>query len=116
MQFMPDVYVPCDVCHGARFTRETLQVHFKGLSIADVLDTTVEAGLELFTNFPSICNKLKLLSEVGLGYIRIGQPATTLSGGEAQRVKWLRNYPAGLPAGRSMSWMNHQSGCISRCP
>ena len=87
MQFMPDVYVPCDVCHGARFNRETLQVHFKGLSIADVLDTTVEAGLELFTNFPSICNKLKLLSEVGLGYIRIGQPATTLSGGEAQRVK-----------------------------
>ncbi len=87
MQFMPDVYVPCDVCHGARFNRETLQVHFKGLSIADVLDTTVEAGLEIFTNFPSICNKLKLLQEVGLGYIRIGQPATTLSGGEAQRVK-----------------------------
>lgn len=87
MQFMPDVYVPCDVCHGARFNRETLQVHFKGLSIADVLDTTVEAGLELFCNFPSICNKLKLLQEVGLGYIRIGQPATTLSGGEAQRVK-----------------------------
>jgi excinuclease ABC subunit A len=87
MQFMPDVYVPCDVCHGARFNRETLQVHFKGLSIADILDTTVEAGLELFTNFPSICNKLKLLQEVGLGYIRIGQPATTLSGGEAQRVK-----------------------------
>lgn len=87
MQFMPDVYVPCDVCHGARFNRETLQVHFKGLSIADVLDTTVEAGLEMFTNFPSICNKLKLLQEVGLGYIRIGQPATTLSGGEAQRVK-----------------------------
>jgi excinuclease ABC subunit A len=87
MQFMPDVYVPCDVCHGARFNRETLQVHFKGLSIADVLDATVEAGLELFTNFPSICNKLKLLQEVGLGYIRIGQPATTLSGGEAQRVK-----------------------------
>lgn len=87
MQFMPDVYVPCDVCHGARFNRETLQVHFKGLSIADVLDTTVEAGLELFCNFPSICNKLTLLQEVGLGYIRIGQPATTLSGGEAQRVK-----------------------------
>ena len=67
MQFMPDVYVPCDVCHGARFNRETLQVHFKGLSIADVLDTTVEAGLELFTNFPSICNKLKLLSGSWLG-------------------------------------------------
>lgn len=87
MQFMPDVYVPCDVCHGARFNRETLQVHFKGMSIADVLDTTVEAGLGMFINFPGICNKLKLLQEVGLGYIRIGQPATTLSGGEAQRVK-----------------------------
>ena len=87
MQFMPDVYVPCDVCHGARFNRETLQVHFKGLSIADILDSTVEAGMEMFTNFPSIVNKLRLLQEVGLGYIRIGQPATTLSGGEAQRVK-----------------------------
>lgn len=87
MQFMPDVYVPCDVCHGARFNRETLQVHFKGLSIADVLDATVESAMEIFCNFPGICNKLKLLQEVGLGYIRIGQAATTLSGGEAQRVK-----------------------------
>lgn len=90
MQFLPDVYVPCDVCHGARFNRETLQVHFKGLTIAEVLDTTVEAGLELFAAFPSIVTKLRTLSEVGLGYIRIGQPATTLSGGEAQRVKLAR--------------------------
>lgn len=87
MQFMPDVYVPCDVCHGARFNRETLQVHFKGLSIADVLDATVEGAMDVFCNFPAICSKLTLLREVGLGYIRIGQPATTLSGGEAQRVK-----------------------------
>jgi excinuclease ABC subunit A len=87
MQFLPDVYVPCDVCHGSRFNRETLQVHFKGLSIADVLDTTVDSGIELFSAIPSIYNKLKLLQEVGLGYIKIGQPATTLSGGEAQRVK-----------------------------
>lgn len=87
MQFLPDVYVPCDVCHGARFNRETLQVRFKGLSIADVLDTTVEAGLELFSAFPNIVSKLKLLAEVGLGYVKIGQPAPTLSGGEAQRVK-----------------------------
>jgi excinuclease ABC subunit A len=87
MQFLPDVYVPCDVCHGQRFNRETLQVKFKGMNIADVLDTTVEAGLEMFSAFPSICNKLQTLIEVGLGYVRIGQPAPTLSGGEAQRVK-----------------------------
>ena len=87
MQFLPDVYVPCDVCNGARFNRETLQVKFKGLSIADVLDTTVDEGVEIFTAFPSIVNKLKTLQDVGLGYIRIGQPAPTLSGGEAQRIK-----------------------------
>ncbi len=87
MQFLPDIYVPCDVCHGARFNRETLQVKFKGLSIADILDTTVENGLEMFANIPAIYNKLKTLQEVGLGYVKIGQPATTLSGGEAQRVK-----------------------------
>jgi len=87
MQFLPDVYVPCDVCHGSRFNRETLQVKYKGLSIADVLDLTVEKGLELFANIPAIANKLRTLQDVGLGYIRIGQPGTTLSGGEAQRVK-----------------------------
>ncbi len=87
MQFLPDVYVPCDVCHGARFNRETLQVKFKGYSIADVLDTTVEGGLEVFAAFPAILSKLQLLTEVGLGYVKIGQPAPTLSGGEAQRVK-----------------------------
>lgn len=87
MQFLPDVYVPCDVCHGARFNRETLQVKFKGKSIADVLDTTVEEGVKFFAAFPSIQMKLQTLMDVGLGYIRIGQPAPTLSGGEAQRVK-----------------------------
>jgi excinuclease ABC subunit A len=75
------------VCHGSRFNRETLQVHFKGLSIADVLDTTVDQGLEMFSAIPNIMTKLRTLQEVGLGYIKIGQPATTLSGGEAQRVK-----------------------------
>ena len=88
MQFLPDVYVPCDVCHGKRFNRETLQVLFRDKSsISDVLDMTVDHALEEFKNYPPMQNKLKLLQEVGLGYIRIGQPATTLSGGEAQRVK-----------------------------
>jgi excinuclease ABC subunit A len=87
MQFLPDVYVPCDICHGSRFNRETLQVKFKGHTIADVLDMTVERALEEFAAFPKMMNKLELLDDVGLGYIRIGQPAPTLSGGEAQRVK-----------------------------
>ena len=87
MQFLPDVYVPCDVCHGARFNRETLQVKFKGLSIADVLDLTVEKAMAVFASFPSIWSRLQTLNDVGLGYIRIGQSAPTLSGGEAQRVK-----------------------------
>jgi excinuclease ABC subunit A len=87
MQFLPDIYVPCDVCHGTRFNRETLQVHFKGHSIADVLDMTVDHALQEFSAFPSMVSKLKLLQEVGLGYVKIGQPANTLSGGEAQRVK-----------------------------
>jgi len=88
MQFLPDVYVPCDVCHGKRFNRETLQVMFHDqYSISDVLDMTVDHALEEFKNYPPMQNKLKLLQEVGLGYVRVGQPATTLSGGEAQRVK-----------------------------
>jgi excinuclease ABC subunit A len=87
MQFLPDIYVSCDVCHGSRFNRETLQVHFKGQSIADVLDMTVDRALEVFSAFPHMLNKLTLLQEVGLGYIKIGQPGNTLSGGEAQRVK-----------------------------
>ncbi|MEZ0396963.1 MAG: excinuclease ABC subunit UvrA [Anaerolineales bacterium] len=90
MQFLPDIYVPCDVCHGKRFNRETLQVRFHGYNIADVLDMTVDKALEEFSAFPAMVNKLKLLQEVGLGYIKVGQPATTLSGGEAQRVKLAR--------------------------
>jgi len=90
MQFLPDIFVPCDVCQGTRFNRETLQVHFKGLSVAEVLDLTVEKGQDLFSAFPAMHKKLRTLQEVGLGYIRIGQPATTLSGGEAQRVKLAR--------------------------
>ncbi len=90
MQFLPDVYVPCDVCHGARFNRETLQVRFKNLNISDVLDLTVEEALEHFSAFTPMTNRLQTLYDVGLGYIRVGQPAPTLSGGEAQRVKLAR--------------------------
>jgi excinuclease ABC subunit A len=87
MHFLPDVYVPCEQCHGARYNRETLQVHFKGKTIADVLDMTCEEALEFFQHIPKIKRRLQTLNEVGLGYLRLGQPATTLSGGEAQRVK-----------------------------
>ena len=87
MQFLPDVYVPCEVCHGRRYNREALEVKYKGKSIADILDMTVAEAHEFFQNIPPLRNKLQTLEEVGLGYIRLGQPATTLSGGEAQRVK-----------------------------
>ncbi|HXJ78011.1 MAG TPA: excinuclease ABC subunit UvrA, partial [Candidatus Methylomirabilis sp.] len=87
MHFLPDVYVPCDVCRGRRYNRETLEVRFKGKNIADVLDLTVAEGLEYFSNQPRVHAKLETLNDVGLGYIHLGQSATTLSGGEAQRVK-----------------------------
>jgi excinuclease ABC subunit A len=87
MHFLPDVYVPCDVCHGKRYNRETLEILYKGCSIRDVLEMTVEDALKLFEPVPSIARKLETLMDVGLSYIRLGQPATTLSGGEAQRVK-----------------------------
>ena len=87
MHFLPDVYVPCDVCKGKRYNRETLEVHYKGKNIFEVLDMTVEEGLEFFAPLPKIARKLKTLSDVGLSYIKIGQPSTQLSGGEAQRVK-----------------------------
>lgn len=87
MNFLPDVYVPCEVCHGARYNRETLEVKYKGKTISDVLNMTVDDACDFFENIPRILNKLRTLQDVGLGYIRLGQPATTLSGGEAQRVK-----------------------------
>ena len=87
MHFLPDVYVPCEVCHGKRYTQETLEVKYKGKSIFDVLDMTVDTAVEFFRNIPTIYPKLKCLQDVGLGYIKLGQPSTTLSGGEAQRVK-----------------------------
>ena len=87
MNFLPDVLVPCEVCHGKRYNRETLEVRFKGKSIADVLDMTINRAVEFFENVPNILNKIKVLQDVGLGYIKLGQPSTTLSGGESQRVK-----------------------------
>src|SRR5947209_13834090 len=87
MSFLPDVYVPCEVCHGARYNRETLEVHYKGKTIAEVLDMSIEDAAEFFKPITSIHRYLHTLVEVGLGYVRLGQPAPTLSGGEAQRVK-----------------------------
>jgi excinuclease ABC subunit A len=87
MYFLPDIYVPCEVCKGKRYNKETLEVKIRGKSIADVLDMTAEEGADFFENIPTIARKLQLMKDVGLGYIKIGQPSPTLSGGEAQRVK-----------------------------
>ena len=87
MNFLPDVYVPCEVCLGKRYNRETLEVRYKGKSISDVLDMTINTAVEFFEHIPSIMQKIRVLREVGLGYIKLGQPSTTLSGGESQRVK-----------------------------
>ena len=87
MNFLPDVYVPCEVCHGARYNRETLEVHYKGKTIAEVLDMPIEEAVDFFAAIPAINRHMKTLVDVGLGYVRLGQPAPTLSGGEAQRVK-----------------------------
>jgi len=87
MHFLPDIYIPCEVCKGKRYNSETLEITYKGKNIADVLEMSVEEALKFFENFPSIRRKLETLYDVGLGYIKLGQPATTLSGGEAQRIK-----------------------------
>jgi excinuclease ABC subunit A len=101
MNFLPDVYVPCEVCKGKRYNREALEIHYKGKNISEVLDMTVEEAMGFFANVPSIFNKMKTLFDVGLGYMRLGQPATTLSGGEAQRVK-LATELARRATGRTM--------------
>jgi excinuclease ABC subunit A len=87
MHFLPDVYVPCEQCHGKRYNRETLDIRFKGKNIADVLEMPIEEAVDFFAHIPKIRRRVETLNEVGLGYMRLGQPATTLSGGEAQRVK-----------------------------
>ncbi|MBV9358600.1 MAG: excinuclease ABC subunit UvrA, partial [Chloroflexi bacterium] len=101
MQFLPDVYVPCEVCNGKRYNRETLEIKYRGFSIADVLDMTAAEALDVFQHIPTIAAKLQTLNDVGLGYIHLGQPATTLSGGEAQRVK-LSSELARRATGRTM--------------
>ncbi len=101
MHFLPDVYVPCEVCHGKRYNREALEIHYKGKTISDVLEMTCETALEFFENIPAIARKLQTLVDVGLGYIALGQPATTLSGGEAQRIK-LATELSRRPTGRTL--------------
>jgi len=101
MHFLPDVYVPCEVCKGTRYNRETLEIKFKGKNVAQVLDMTVEEGLEFFENIPKVKNKLNMLNEVGLGYVKLGQSAPTLSGGEASRVKLAKELQK-RPTGKSI--------------
>jgi len=108
MQFLPDIYVPCDICNGARYNRETLQIKYKGLTIADVLDLTIDEALAFFENLPPIRRRLQTMVDVGLGYIHLGQPAPTLSGGEAQRVKLSRELSK-IATGRTMYILDEPS-------
>ena len=101
MHFLPDVYITCEVCHGKRYNREALEVHYKGKNISDILEMSCEQALEFFENIPSVTRKLQTLVDVGLGYIALGQPATQLSGGEAQRIK-LSSELSRRPTGRTL--------------
>ena len=101
MHFLPDVYVPCEVCKGTRYNRETLEIKFKNKNIAQVLDMTIEDALDFFENIPKVKNKLNMLIEVGLGYMKLGQSAPTLSGGEASRVKLAKELQK-RPTGKSV--------------
>lgn len=112
MHFLPDVYVPCEVCHGKRYNSETLEVHYKGKNISDILDMTVEDAVEFFKHIPKIHRKLQTIVDVGLGYVTLGQPATTLSGGEAQRMKLASELHKILMGKTFIFWMNQQQACI----
>jgi excinuclease ABC subunit A len=114
MHFLPDVYVTCDTCGGKRFNRDTLDIRYKGKHIAEVLDLTVNDGGEFFVNVPALHQKLKTLQEVGLGYIRLGQAATTLSGGEAQRVKLSRELSRRSTGRTLYIWTSLRLVCTSR--
>ena len=98
MQFLPDIYVPCEVCKGKRYNRETLEVHYKGHTVADVLDMSVEEALGLFASIPPIARHLVTLNDVGLGYIKLGQPASTLSGARPSGSSWPASWPSRPPA------------------
>ena len=114
MNFLPDVLVPCEDCHGKRYNRETLEVRFRGKSIADILDMTINMAVEFFENIPTILSKIKVLQDVGLGYIKLGQPSTTLSGGESNVSSWLPSWRSGIRERRFMYWMNLPPVCTSR--
>jgi len=111
MNFLPDVLVPCETCGGKRYNRETLEVRFKGKSIADVLDMTINQAVEFFENMPTFVYKLKMIQEVGLGYLKLGQSSTTLSGGESQRIKLAAELSKRILAKHYMCWTNQQLGC-----
>ena len=114
MQFLPDVYVPCEVCHGARYNTDTLAVHYKGKTIAQVLDMPIEEAAGFFAAIPAIHRHLSTLADVGLGYVRLGQPAPTLSGGRRSGSSWPPNCSAGPPGGPSTCWTSRPPACISR--
>ena len=114
MHFLPDVYVPCEQCHGKRYNRETLEVRFKGRTIMDVLDMTVEEAVGFFEHIPKIKRRLQALHDVGLDYIRLGQPATTLSGGEAQRVK-LASELSKIATGRTLYILDEPTTGLHFC-
>src|SRR5688572_31733886 len=114
MQFLPDVYVPCEVCHGKRYNRDAMEIKFKGKSIADVLEMTVDEALHFFEAIPSIKNKLQTLFDVGLGYIHLGSRRRRSPAAKPSGSSWPPSSPAGRPARRSTSWTSRRPACTSR--